>query len=65
VNGYHRMSQDNYQFLVGVLMTNPDPNPVGRKRLSWEDIKAIAMIAVSACSFNVRPRDDEAQGSPS
>lgn len=61
----HRMSQDNYQFLVGVLMTNPDPNPVGRKRLSWEDIKAIAMIAVSACSFNVRPRDDEAQGSPS
>jgi hypothetical protein len=61
----HQLSQANYQFLVGVLMTNPDPNPVGRKRLCWEDIKAIAMIAVSACSFNVRPRDLESQGSPS
>jgi CRISPR-associated protein Cmx8 len=59
------LRQDEYQFLIQTLMTKPDPNPVGRKGLSWEDVKAIAMIAVSACSFQVRPRDAETQGSPS
>ena len=61
----HQLSQANYQFLIRVLMTNSDPNPVGEKRLTWEDVKAIAMIAVSAYSFQVRPRENAAQGSPS
>ncbi len=61
----HQLSQANYQFLVQILMTNPDPNPVGPKRLCWEDVKAIAMIAASACSFQVRPHDAESQGSSS
>ncbi len=50
---------DDFQFLIQTLMTKPDPNPVGQKGLSWEDVKAVAMIAVSACSFQVRPRDTE------
>lgn len=54
---------EDYQFLTQVLMTKPDPNPVGQKRLCWEDVKAIAMIAVSAHSFQVRPRDTETQRS--
>ena len=54
---------EEYQFLIQTLMTRPDPNPVGRKSLSWEDIKAIAMIAISACSFLVRPREAETQRS--
>ena len=58
------LTQDEFQFLTRTLMTKPDTNPVGQKGLSWEDVKAIAMIAVSACSYNVRPRVAEAQGSP-
>jgi hypothetical protein len=56
---------EDYQFLIQILMAKPDANPVGQKGLSWEDVKAMAMIAVSACSFQVRPRDTEPQGSPS
>ncbi|MGE3818120.1 MAG: type I-MYXAN CRISPR-associated protein Cmx8 [Isosphaeraceae bacterium] len=48
-------------FLTAVLMTNPNPSPVGEKRLCWEDVKVVAMIAVSACAFNVRPRDTQAE----
>jgi hypothetical protein len=50
---------EEYQFLIQTLMAKSDANPVGRKGLCWEDVKAIAMIAVSACSFSVRPRDTE------
>ena len=60
----HQLSHANYQFLIQTLMTNPDPNPVGEKRLTWEDVKAIAMIAISARSFQVRPRETETQRSP-
>jgi CRISPR-associated protein Cmx8 len=56
---------DDFQFLTRTLMTKPDTNPVGRPILSWEDVKAVAMIAVSACAFQVRPRDTQNQGSPS
>ncbi|RUL82178.1 type I-MYXAN CRISPR-associated protein Cmx8 [Tautonia sociabilis] len=56
------LPKDDYQFLIRTLMTRPEPNPVARPGLSWEDVKAIAMIAVSATSFNVRPRDVEAKG---
>jgi hypothetical protein len=56
---------EDYQFLIQILMAKPDANPVGRRGLCWEDVKAMAMIAVSACSFQVRPRDTEPQGSPS
>jgi CRISPR-associated protein Cmx8 len=59
------LTADNLQFLIHVLRTLPDPNPVGEKRLSWEDVKAIAMIAVSARSFQVRPRETETPRSPS
>ena len=53
------------QFLPPDQVSIPDPNPddqarpqpVGNEVLSWEDVKAIAMIAVSACSFQVRPRE--------
>ena len=62
----HQLSHANYQFLVRSPHDQPRPQP-GRAeaRLCWEDVKAIAMIAVSACSFNVRVREAEPQGSPS
>ncbi len=53
----------DYQFLTRILLTKPDPNPVVRKGLTWEDVKAVAMIAVSAASFNVRPREAQTEGS--
>ena len=56
---------DQYEFLIQTLMTRPDPNPVAQKVLSWEDVKAIAMIAVSACSYRVRPREAQTQRSSS
>jgi CRISPR-associated protein Cmx8 len=49
----------DYQFLTSVLLTKSDPNPTGSKRLSWEDVKAVAMIAVSACSYATEPRDNQ------
>ena len=61
----HPLSSEDYQLLVKTLMTNPDPNPLGKKVLSWEDVKAIAMIAVSAVAFKVRPPTIENQGNQS
>lgn len=58
------LTQGDYQFLTEILLTNPDrSNPVGPKRLCWEDIKTIAMFAVSAHAFNVRDRTGEPQRS--
>ena len=57
------LTQSDYQFVTRTLMTKPDTNPVARAGLSWEDVKSLAMIAVSSCAFNVRPRDAETQGS--
>lgn len=59
------LSSDEYEFLVQTLMTRPDPSPLAKKVLSWEDIKAMAMIAVSACAYRVRPRDTKTSGRPS
>ena len=60
------LAQSDYQFLTEILLTNPDrSNPVGPKRLCWEDVKTIAMFAVSAHAFNVRDRTPNPQGSPS
>ena len=59
------LSPEEYQFLIKTLMTKPDPKLIRHDVLSWEDVKSIAMIAISACSFNVRPRVAQAQGSPS
>ena len=59
------LTAEEYQFLIRTLMTKPASDPLADKVLSWEDIKAIAMIAVSACSYRVRPRDTESQRSPS
>jgi len=49
----------DYQFLTSILLTRPDSNPIGRTRLSWEDVKAVAMVAVSACSYATQPRQNE------
>jgi CRISPR-associated protein Cmx8 len=51
------LKAEDYEFLTRILMTRPAPSPVGSRPLSWEDVKAIAMIAVSACSFIVQPRE--------
>jgi CRISPR-associated protein Cmx8 len=59
------ITEEELQYLVLILMTKPDPNPLAPKLPCWEDVKAIAMIAVSACSYRVRPRDPQTQGSPS
>ena len=48
---------EDFRFLTKILMTAPDPSPIARQGLTRDDIKAIAMVAVSACSFQVRPRD--------
>jgi hypothetical protein len=53
----------DYQFLTSVLLTRPDPNPTGAKSLSWEDVKAVAMIAVSSCSYATQPREKSEQRS--
>jgi CRISPR-associated protein Cmx8 len=53
---------DQYEFLIQTLMTKPDADPLARKVLSWEDVKAVAMIAVSACSYRVRPRETQDEG---
>ena len=58
------LTSENLQFLIRILRTQPDPNAVGQKRLNWEDVKALAMIAVSARSFQVRPRETETPRSP-
>ena len=50
---------DDYRFLIRVLMTRPDPSPVKQPGLTWEDVKSIAMIALSGLSFTVRPREAE------
>ena len=58
------LALEDYQFLTTILLTNPDrSNPVGPKRLCWEDVKTIAMFAVSAHAFNVRDRTPSPQGS--
>ncbi len=52
------ISRDDFLFLTRILLTRPDSNPVGPRILSGEDIKAIAMIAVSAHSFVTQPREE-------
>jgi CRISPR-associated protein Cmx8 len=54
---------EDYGFLTKVLLTKPNSSPVAPRGITWEDVKTLAMIAVSACSFNVRPRETQAQGS--
>jgi CRISPR-associated protein Cmx8 len=60
-----RLNQDDYRFLTRILLTRSDPNPTGRKTLNWEDVKALAMIAVSARSYVVHPRDPQPEGANS
>ena len=57
------LSKSDYQLLIQTLMTKSEQSPLAEKKTSWEDIKAIAMIALSSCAFNVRPRETESQGS--
>jgi CRISPR-associated protein Cmx8 len=55
----------DYQFLTSVLLTRSDPTPTASKKLTWEDVKAVAMVAVSACSYATQPREDQQSRSSS
>ena len=52
-------------FFTQVLMTPPNRNPVARPARNRDDIKTLAMLALSAYSFNVRKRDAKKEGSAS
>jgi hypothetical protein len=59
------LKADEFAFLTKLLMTKPDPNPIARQGLNRDDVKALAMIAVSVCAYNVRTREPQKQGSAS
>jgi CRISPR-associated protein Cmx8 len=53
------LPSSDYEFLTNTLLTKPDTSPIGPKRMSWEDVKAVAMVAVSACSYATQPRETQ------
>jgi CRISPR-associated protein Cmx8 len=52
-------------FLMQVLMTPPSRDPVAQPVRNRDDIKTLAMLALSAQSFNVRKRESKKEGSSS
>lgn len=52
-------------FLMQTLMTPAPRDPVVRPVRNRDDVKTLAMLALSAYSFNVRKRDPKKEGSPS
>jgi hypothetical protein len=52
-------------FLMQVLMTPPSRDPVAQPVQNRDDIKTLAMLALSAQSFNVRKRESKKEGSSS
>lgn len=52
-------------FLMQILMTRPSRDPVAQPAPNRDDIKTLAMLALSAYSFNVRKRTAHQEGSPS
>lgn len=51
--------------LMAVLMRRPSPNPVAQSPPNRDDIKTLAMVALSSHSFLVRKRDAQPEGSHS
>ena len=54
------LPMDDYQFLSRVLLQR-SPATTGPVPLCWEDVKALAMTAVSACSYATQPREPKPQ----
>lgn len=52
-------------FLMQTLMTPAPRDPVARPIRNRDDVKTLAMLALSAYSFNVRKRDSKKEGSSS
>ncbi len=52
-------------FLMEILMTPPSRDPIVQPVLNRDDIKTLAMLALSAYSFNVRKRTADPKGNPS
>jgi CRISPR-associated protein Cmx8 len=48
---------EDYQFLTTILLRRNPTTPVGALPLSWEDVKALAMMAISAHSYAIQPRE--------
>jgi CRISPR-associated protein Cmx8 len=55
------LPSEDYQFLTSVLMRQSQKDATGPVLPCWEDVKALAMIAVSACSFATQPRESSTQ----
>ncbi len=53
----------DYQFLTSILMRKSQRDATGPILPCWEDVKALAMIAVSACSYSSQPRESKTQES--
>ena len=58
-------TEGDFRFLAKILMRRSDPIATSHPELCWQDLKALAMVAVSACSSAYPPRSKHAQGSPS
>jgi CRISPR-associated protein Cmx8 len=52
-------------FVMQILMTPPSRDALAQQARNRDDIKTLAMLALSAYSFNVRKRDPKKEGSPS
>jgi hypothetical protein len=56
---------DDYAFLTQILLRKSSTNPTGSNPPSWEDVKALAMIACSASAFYTKPNKTQPQGANS
>lgn len=61
---YFEAKAGDQPFLAQILMTPPTRDPVARPARNRDDIKTLAMLALSAYSFNVRKRDAKKEGNP-
>jgi CRISPR-associated protein Cmx8 len=52
-------------FFMKILMTPPSRDPIALPTRNRDDIKTLAMLALSAYSFNVRKRTNNQEGNPS
>jgi CRISPR-associated protein Cmx8 len=60
--GNTKSATGDFRFLMEILMRKSDPGSLARPEPCWEDVKALAMVAISACSFQYRPREKTNQG---